>query len=82
MRECWDEQVSTDTIVPRGGGEGGERNYYHCQNFHGSCLLIQYGRKIKYKRTVEEELVGVTVPPLPTSPVTTLILELEARLSE
>ena len=65
----------------RGGG-GGERNYYYCHNFHRSCLPIKYGRKIKYNRTVQEELVGITVPPVTTSLVTTLILELEARLSE
>ena len=41
-----------------------------------------YGRKIKYNRTVDEKLVGVTVPPLPTSLVSKLILELEARLTE
>ena len=63
----------------RGGGEG---NYFHCHNFHRCCLLIWYDRKIKYNRTVDEELVGITVAPLPTSPVRTLILELEARLTE
>ena len=65
-------------LYPGGGGGG----TIYCHNFHRCCLLIWYGRKIKYNRTVDEELVVITVAPLPSSPVRTLILELEVRLAE